>query len=222
MMEPEVRSNLPGSHVRISAAVAATAMMWLASCGLPGGGETQRIDDDTVPYQLLESAPPAAGSSTKAGEPRRVPVVFWLDGNHLTPEATDDSCADRPDLLVKQLLGGLAAGPSDDARAAGRSSALPSDSGLDLVGIVDGTAEVEIEPETSLSAEMLPVAVGQVVLTITSAPTVQSVALVSDGKPLQVPLPGGVLTDGPVTDEDYADLLPDRYQGQGTFGCPQP
>jgi spore germination protein GerM len=146
--------------------------------------------------------------------------VFWLTSDRLVPEATGDSCADRPELVVQQLLGALVAGPSEQARAARRSSAIPPDSGLDLVSIVDGTVQVAIEPETSLSAERLPVAVGQIVLTVTSAPTVRSVVLVADGEPVQVPLPGGVLTDGPVTGDDYSDLLPDRFRTPRSFGCP--
>jgi spore germination protein GerM len=123
-------------------------------------------------------------------------------------------------VLVERLLAALAAGPSEQGRSAGRSSAIPPDSGLELVGIVDGTAQVDIEPEASLSAERLPVAMGQIVLSVTSVPTIRSVVLVADGEPLQVPLPGGVLTDGAVTADDYADLLPDRFQSPQSFGCP--
>ena len=206
---------------RVGAAFATTTVLLLASCGLPGGGSVHVVDDDTVPYQLLESGTPSARSSVPGRDPGPVPVVFWMTGDRLVPEATGDSCAERPEVLVERLLGALAAGPSDDARAAGKSSAIPSDAGLDLVGMSDGSVEVEIEPETSLSAERLPVAVGQVVLTITSAPTVRSVVLVSDGSPVQVPLPGGVLTNGPVTADDYADLLPDRFATPASFGCPR-
>jgi spore germination protein GerM len=122
---------------------------------------------------------------------------------------------------VERLLGYLTAGPTDGARAAGRSTALPPESRLSLVGLTAGTAEVEVDPETGISADRLPVAIGQVVLTVTSAPGVSAVALVSDGAPVQVPLPGGALTGEPVTAQDYASLLPDRYRGQ-ELGCPQP
>jgi hypothetical protein len=203
----------------ISTTVATLAAVSLSSCGLPGGGSVQRVDDDDVPYRLLDPATPTAGSTTHEPEPGRVPVVFWLVDDLLQPEATGESCAERPEVLVERLLETVSLGPSDDARAAGKSSAIPPESGLDLVGLDNGTAEVDIERETSLSAERLPVAVGQVVLTITSAPTVQSVSLVSDGEPVQVPLPGGVLTTGPVTAADYADLLADWYDAE-SIGCP--
>jgi len=72
---------------------------------------------------------------------------------------------------------------------------------------------------SSLSAERLPVAVGQVVLSVASAPTVRGVALQTYGRPVQVPLPGGSLTDGPVTATDYVDLLSPRWRQPGAFGC---
>ncbi len=153
-----------------------------------------------------------------------MPLVFWLVANdHLVPEVPEAAaltCAEPPEAVVERLLGDLTAGPTDDARAAGRSTALPPQASLVLVGIDDGTAEVEVDPdETSISADRLPVAVGQIVLTVTSAPGVSAVALVSDGQPVQVPLPGGALTGNPVTAEDYATLLPDRYRAVD-LGCP--
>lgn len=206
---------------RVAAATVATTVLSLTSCGLPGEGSVRRIDDDAVPYRLLESGGPSAGT-VPTGDPGAVPVVFWLVGDRLVPSATGDSCTEAPGQLVPRLLEALVNGPPAEARAEGRSSAIPADSGLGVLGSVDGTVHVEIEPETSLSAERLPVAVGQVVLTITSAPSVRSVVLVSNGAPLQVPLPGGALTEGPVTGDDYADLLPDRFKTPGSLGCPEP
>jgi spore germination protein GerM len=182
----------------------------------------REVDDDTVPYHLLEPSLTPARPPLPEEQPGRVPVVFWLDGERLVPEGTGDSCSAAPGELVQRLLSALAAGPSDEARATGESSAIPPDSGLELVGTDGDTAEVDIEPETSISAERLPLAVGQIVLTVTSAPTVDAVVLLSDGESVQVPLPGGALTDGPVTAEDYTPLLPDRYQRSTGLGCPEP
>jgi hypothetical protein len=199
----------------------AAAALMMTSCGLPGGGSVRTIDDASVPYRLLESDPPSPGPLQPEGDPGPVPVVFWVTGDHrVVPEATGASCDAPVEVLVDRLLNTLASGPSEGARADGRSSAVPADVGLEAVGIVAGTVEVDIELDTSISAEQLPVAVGQLVLTVLSAPTVQSVVVVSGGEPIQVPLPGGALTDGPVTAEDYKDLLPDRLQASGGYGCP--
>ncbi|MDF1605794.1 GerMN domain-containing protein [Nocardioides sp. YIM 152315] len=213
-----MKTTRPG---RVAPVLAATAAV-LAACGLPGDGSVRAVDDDTVPYRLLESSTPTTPPSSFDSRPGSVPVVFWLAGDRLVPEATDFVCTESPAVLIEGLLDALATGPSEEARSAGRSSAVPPDPGLDLIELADGRVEVDIEPETSLSAERLPVAVGQVVLTLTSAPTVRSVLLVANGKEVKVPLPDGALTNGPVTAEDYADLLPDRLTTPRSFGCARP
>jgi spore germination protein GerM len=180
----------------------------------------QRVDDDAVPYRLLDPDTPTAASSDPNDRPGPTPLVFWLDGEHLAPETTDEPCTGSTRDLAERLLGALAAGPSDEVRAAGRSSAIPPDSGLELVTIDDEVAEVEIEPEASLSAERLPIAVGEIVLTLTSVPGIRGVTILSGGEPVQTPLPGGALTDGPVTDEDYADFLPEHHAATGPQACP--
>lgn len=201
-------------------AVAATASaLILTACGLPGDGTVRRVDDADVPYRLLE---PGIGASAAPGsdeQPGRAPAVYWLDDDLLVPEATGGSCAQRAQVLVQELLAALSAGPSDDARARGRSSAIPSDTPLTVDGVSGGTVSVDIQGGTSISAERLPAALGQVVLTLTSAPGVRSVLFRSDGQDLQVPLPGGVLTSRPVTADDYAELLPRRFRGAERPGC---
>lgn len=153
----------------------------------------------------------------------RRPVLVWLvDEGRLVPEPTSEGCEQPPEPVVDRLLADLTAGPSDEARADGLSTAIPPESRLVLFGISAGTAEIDIETPSEISADRLPGAVGQIVLTVTSVPGVSSVVLVSDGKPVQVPLPGGALSAGPVTDQDYISLLPDRLQEPGTVGCATP
>jgi hypothetical protein len=194
--------------------------MLLSSCGLPGSGSARVVDDDTVPTRLLDRHSPSSGSTATIGVPERVPVVFWLvDEDRLTPTAAQASCAEPADVVVGRLLGALAAGPTDEARAAGRSTAIPPESVPQLVEIRAGTAVVEVDPETPISADRLPFAVGQIVLSVTSAPGVSSVSLVNDDAPVQQPLPGGALTDEPVSADDYAALVPERYDETGEVGC---
>src|SRR5690349_7015445 len=143
----------------------ATAMALVCtSCGLPAGGDVRTVDDTEVPYRLLEPETPSSAPSAGAGPRPRTPVVLWVSGDRLTPETADGACTEEPEALTERLLGQLTSGPSEEARAAGRSSAVPVDFGLELVGISEGTAEVNIEPSASMSAEQLPLAVGQIVL----------------------------------------------------------
>ena len=191
----------------------------LSSCGLPGPGNVRRVDAEDVPYRLLESASPAVPGPSGPRHGTKAPAVFWVDDEVLRPVLTDDDCAGDPEAVVAGLLVSLGEGPSEEQRVEGRSSAIPTDFGLELTGVDGATATVDIEPTASLGADQLPVAVAQIVLTVTSAPGVVSVVLTTDGEPLQVPLPDGVLVGGPVTARDYAELLPVRLQDPGAVGC---
>ena len=94
--------------------------------------------------------------------------------------------------------------------------------------MADGVALVEFDPATSLTADRLPLAMGQLVLTVTSAPGIEAVQVGAAGEAVEVPLPGGALTDRPVTADDYAIFLPERFLGSGRrglstdIGCPTP
>lgn len=156
-------------------------------------------------------------------------MVFWLvRDDELAPTAVAVSCTDPVDDVVGRLLALLAAAPDDVARSAGRSSAIPSSSELDLVGVADGVALIEFDPATSLTADRLPLAMGQLVLTVTSAPGIEAVRVGASGDTVEVPLPGGALTDRPVTADDYASFLPDRFVMSDPptlspdIGCPTP
>ena len=133
----------------------------------------ERVEDDTVPYRLLESDNPASEASDDGTVSDRRPVLVWLvDEGRLAPESTGESCGQAPVPLVERLLADLSAGPSDDARAGGLSTAISPDSRLTLSGIDAGTAEIEVETASAISADRLPGAVGQIVLTVTSVPGV--------------------------------------------------
>jgi hypothetical protein len=202
----------------------------LAGCGLPGGGEVQTVEREAVPYRLLDSGPSSGVGTAEVPVPRLVPVVFWLDAeDRVAPAASEGSCTDAPEELVERLLAELAAGPGEGARAAGRSTALPPETNLEVVEIADGIAQVELSPGAAISADRLPIAVGQVVLSVTSSPEVVRVVFRTSGEAVQVPLPGGALTTRPVSADDYAVLVPDRYRDpdaagelSASIGCPAP
>ncbi|MDR7252607.1 hypothetical protein J2X46_001583 [Nocardioides sp. BE266] len=202
------------------------AILGLAGCGLPAEERTEVVADAAVPYNLLgtgESSSRAVGGTANA--PRDVPLVFWLGRDDLlTPAAVDLSCDLPAADVVSELLETLAASPSDAEREAGLASALPPAARLALVEVDDGTAEVELDPLAIGDAERLPLVVGQVVLSVTSAPGVDAVRLVTSGETVELPLPGGELVSGSATAEDYASLLPDRVAASGSaeLGCRAP
>lgn len=192
----------------------------LTGCGLPHPGTVEKIDDAKVPYHLLDDGP--VGSPTKT---RRVhasqtePRVYWVARSALAAAATDQSCAGDTYTVIQKLLRTLAAGPTATERATGLTTALTPDSGVALLELSGRTAVVELQPSTPLPPDRLPQAIGQVVLTVTSAPGVGRVVLRNDGQRLQVPLPGGALTASPVSAQDYDSLVRPRDRNYSGAGC---
>ena len=136
--------------------VAVLLPVLVPSCGLPGAGSVKQVDDESVPRRLLDPVPHRRPPRERL-VPGPVPVVFWLvDEDRLTPAAAGASCTQTPEVVVTSLLDQLAAGPTDEERAAGRSTAIPPESVPELVDITAGTALVEVDPETSISADRLP------------------------------------------------------------------
>ncbi len=188
--------------------VALVPALALAGCGLPDEDRTRTVDTP-VPYELLERAPGAEDATTTGSPLRSVPVVLWLRGDDaLVPAPVAASCQDPATEVVETTLRTLAAAPTTEERNAGLASALPPSAGLRLVSISDGLARVDVDLIDLGDPERLPFAVGQLVLSVTSAPDVDALELVASGRPVEAPLPGGALAEGPVTANDYAELLP--------------
>lgn len=205
-----------------------TVLAGLAACGLPDEGRSQVVEDASVPYGLLAPSEPDPEPPEQVSTvPRDAPVVFWLRRDErLVPAAAAISCREAPARAVSDLLDTLTDSPSSAERESGLASAIPPAVSLTLVQVRDGVAEIELDPLAIGDAERLPLAVGQVVLSVTSAPGVDAVSLVTSGQPVDVPLPGGALVSGTATADDYADLVPlrlrSRLSASGDIGCSGP
>lgn len=202
-------SRPSGLRPRLAAGLASCLLA--SACGLPDSG-AQQVDDSTVPYRLLELGDePPSGAPTPGRPAPSVPLLFWVDtAQRLVPTAADVTCAQPPIAQVTRLLDALSGGPSGADRSAGRTSAWAQLTRPDLVGLDGSTVVVEVDPRLQTSADRLPLAVGQVVLTLTSARGVGAVEFVAEDGPVQVPLPDGAMTAGPVTSTDYAALVVGR------------
>ena len=200
---------------RLAGAVVAATIV--AGCGLPHGG-VETVDDAAVPYHLLDD--PAPSQQEGAGDQPSLtqPLVFWVDETEqLIPRTAPTGCPGDVAELVDALLTELTAGPADEVRDQGLGTALPPESGLTLTAVQDGVAVVNIEPASQIGADRLPIAIGQVVLTVTSAPAIDQVSLLSNGESVQIPVAGGALTDSPVTAQDYASMVPPKYRTSAPF-----
>jgi len=195
---------------RSAAALAIAAVLaGAAGCGVPGNGSTRAIAPDDVPKRLLQPrANMPLPSPSPVGPIVTVPRVFFLNADDqlvATPLPVEPAGVTPVEGAV---LAALAAGPTEEQRARGLASALGPEVGLRLVEVLDGTARVEVAPSSrSPAADRLPLAVGQVVLSVTSVDGVDRVLLTHGGRPVEAPLPGGAQTSSPLVAADYASLV---------------
>lgn len=189
--------------------VGALAAALLAGCGAPGSSRPAEIEPSEVPYQLLRPSvdPLAASSEPDLLEEVATTPVYLLGEGAVLVAADTPVQPGSSTQLAEQALSRLQAGPTDDERDAGLASALGAAVRLALVSIQDGTARVEVRLTAGdIAADQVPLALGQVVLTLTSVPGIQDVQLVNDGEPVEMALPGGRRTVDPVTAADYQEL----------------
>lgn len=220
-VEPSARRTVRPAAVPAAALVAAAAAVCV-SCGVPAGGPVRTVDPETVPYALLSPAPTVAATNTVSPSPPTPAAestpgtvatanLFLIDDDFLVAVPTalgQQAGGGGPQADVRTMLARLAAGPGKDQRDAGLASALGPDVTLRLVDVSDGTARVDVSlPTGDPSADRLPLAVGQIVLTVTSVAGVDAVVLVQGGAAIEIPLPGGARTSEPVGATDYQDLL---------------
>jgi spore germination protein GerM len=194
----------------VAAVTVGLVLSVVTACGAPGSTRTSEIDPTDVPYRLLEQpADPAraATGSDVPGELVSTPVYLLArDGVLLEPVAAQVAPG-TPEELAREALARLQDGPTELERSEGLGSALGASVGLTLVGVRDGTARVEVELTAGeLAADQLPLALGQVVLTLTAVGGIDRVQLVSDGEAVEMALPGGKLTTDPVGAADYESL----------------
>jgi hypothetical protein len=197
--------------------LAVSLLLVSTACGLPDESRSRAVDGTSVPYNLLE-APDQGGDPTPTlAHPRGVPVAFWLRrDDRLTPAPVSTTCDDPTAEVVEDVLGTLAEAATSEEGSAVWTSAVPPSARLELVALEDGVAVVDLDPVALGDAERLPLAVGQLVLSVSSAPGVDGLRLVTSGEPVDVPLPDGALADRPVTADDYVELLPaDLVAGTG-------
>ncbi len=108
------------------------------------------------------------------------------------------------------LVAALARGPSRSELDRGFWSAIPPGTVLESVTVRNGVAEIDLSAEfTSIGGQDEILAVGQIVLTLTSIPEVDGVLFRVEGVLLGVPGADGSLVGNVATIEDFAQLISD-------------
>jgi spore germination protein GerM len=186
----------------------------LTGCGLPGEQRREVLTNDNVPYDLLRTPPTDAGSATpQRPVPENGTRLYWVTSDDLlVPAPGQARSGTSPEETAQALLAELAAGPPEAQRALGRGTDLVPGATLQLSALDEsGTAVVALGLQgTVTEADRLPAAIGQIVLTLTSVEGLTGVRFTDGDGPLEVPLPGGALTEAPVSRDDYRSLVRQR------------
>lgn len=192
---------------RRSAAVLVAALLALGGCGVPTSGEPEPIPASEVPYGLASRTPSAPSGSTTETMLAEAGVYLVTPEDVLVPRGRDVPTGPLEDRL-QILLGELATGPSPQELADELSTSLPPEVELVVTDITDGTITVDIAgPVDAPPGEESRLAVGQIVLTVTSLPAVRAVRLAREGKPIDAPLPNGESTSEPLTADQFTAFL---------------
>jgi spore germination protein GerM len=224
-------------------AIAAAIVVLAAACGIPDGGQVQRIDQvpfelgDTVPTTttsttttILETSTSSAETSTTiATEPVR---LYFVAGAQL---ANVSITLPSPASLA-QVMSALQAGPPAGQLGTGLRSPFPTRSLVFVTDDGSGVAAVDLPAgffdDVTTTDQRLVVA--QIVLTLSARPGIGQVLFTQAGSPLAVPLGSGQLSepDQRLSRRDYEALLststsppPTTFPGDGvtlTTAPPQP
>ena len=190
-------------RVRRTGVAVLVVVAGLSACGIPSQGSAKRVDDEGVPYRLLDR------NSGGIVDPERLgtsdAVVYLARGGRLLPTARSLP----PPLTLARLLRSLGRGPTSPEVAAGIRTALPVEDAPTDVTVERGTATVDLPaPFTDLSRPDQVLALAQIVYTVTGQPGIGQVQFTLDGTTADIPRADLSLTAEPVTRDDYLALAP--------------
>lgn len=171
------------------------------------------------------SADPSGSPSATAapGATTIVRAYFYL-GGELGTDGLVPVLREVPETraVATAAMHALLAGPTS-AESGGReiTSAVPAGSRLLGLRVENGIATVDLsrEFESGGGSMSIFVRLGQVVYTLTQFPTVDSVLFEIEGQPVTVFSSEGIVLDGPIGRDAYADQLPVIYVDRPAFGA---
>jgi spore germination protein GerM len=186
-----------------SRAAAAVSLLVACACGIPTDEAANRIDDGSVPFGLLSSAP-ASGPAANTGR-SSLSVYFVRDDRLVAVERRVEGAPD-----AAQALGELVKGPTQEEQTSDITTDA-SDVPLDVTPDPrPGVVTVDLAGRvTELPSRVQTLALAQIVYTLSGLPGVEAVAFTVDGEPVDVLRGDGSLSDSPVTPADYSELAPD-------------
>lgn len=176
-----------------------------------------------APSSPVAGESPDSGPSASPGETTIVRTYFYLGGEPgsagLVPLLRE---VPRTQAVGAAAVNALLVGPTAaDSAERVITSAIPIGSRLLGLSIENGVATVDLSSEFESGGGSLSVFVrlGQVVYTLTQFPTVDSVRFEIEGRAVTVFSSEGIVLDGPVNRDDYADLLPSIFVDRPAYGA---
>lgn len=190
------------------------AGLLVAGCGIRAEDEprVKRLDvvDRDLPIERSGGAPVVEIDSN---------VFLVGTAGRLRPTTRRIGVSSDTATQLASLLGLLVDGPTAAEAAEDLRSAVPSTTEVLDVAVEDGTAVVDLSTAfASIGGSEELLAVGQLVLTVTTFPGVRRMVLRLDGRSTSLPLPDGSLTEEPVALNDYAELLAPETLDTGSGG----
>ena len=211
-------------------ATALTSVLLLGACG---SGEVQVGGAVTTPTEpttttIAGESPTTTLSNNGTNEDMWAVNVYFLADDEQSKARTGPFLipAERqipfgPDQLADAVTA-LLEGPSASESAASISTSIPSNStvlGATITGLTysengqalgDGVAEINLSSGFESGGGTLSITsrLAQLVFTATDFDGVNSVRLLIDGEPADVFSSEGLVIDGPLTRDDFADLVP--------------
>jgi hypothetical protein len=184
---------------RAAAGLACCALVLLSACGVSTSGKVHHIDDDDVPFGLLDEH---GGEAAGAGAGRSAHVCLLKEDRLVEVERRVRGGSGL--LRIIRSLGELTPTEADE----GLGTALPAADEVRAVKLRAGTAEVEFTADPTQTESADPLAsVAQIVCTLTLQGGVGRVTFSLGGTPIEVPTATGALTGDPVSREDYESML---------------
>lgn len=186
--------------------MAAIVVVLLTSCGVGTESRADVVDDDRVPFGLLDAdRQPVTGPSPDG---QVLVDVYFSDENDGVLAGVTRRVG-TPSL--DEALAELERSPTDAEAAAGLLSALAEVEAIAGTEVSRGVATIDLsESFAEISGADQLVAIAQLVYTATARPGIGQVTFTLEGQPIEVPRGDGSLTSDAVTRGDYARMAPER------------
>jgi spore germination protein GerM len=194
----------------LAAALLAAALVGAAGCGIPADDHPRAISKDQIPAQGAQGEPDQTAVETE-------PAALYFTarvGDHsvLVPvERAVPVGSSSPTLVPANVLATLLSGaPSAEEEEKGLTTAIPAGTALVNQSEVDqdGILTVDLNDNIfDVQGEASALAFGQIVCTANALGQVDGVRFSVEGEPQPVPMGDLETSDGPLTCDDYTNLL---------------